>query len=146
MSKVAEYQELRKIADEAIEKAGLIFKEAIVEAIKPVFDNSYGRLNEVRVHGYTPSFNDGDPCTFRMNTDDCKVNGYDGYEDDVDEDEDFLGSDDTSSVQESVSDALSVFDDDDWEAAFNSYGFEVVFTKEDDGSISLTEEDYDCGY
>ena len=146
MSKVAEYQEFRKVADEAIKKAGLIFKDAIVEAIKPVFDRSYGRLREVRVHGYTPSFNDGDPCTFRMNVDDCKVNGFDGYEDDEDHDDGYLGRHDTQIVQEDVSASLSIFDDDDWESAFNSYGFEVVFTKNDDGSISLTEEDYDCGY
>lgn len=36
-------------------------KENIIVAIKPIFDKY--ELNAILFHGYTPSFNDGDPCT-----------------------------------------------------------------------------------
>ena len=145
MSKVAEYQELRKVADEAIKNAGLIFKDAIVEAIKPVFDSNY-KIDEIAVVGYTPSYSDGDPCTFSMNTEDCEVNGSDGYGDDDEEDENYIDYKEIRSIQKKVSECLSDFNEDDWASAFNEYGFKVIFSRMDGGSISLTEEDYDCGY
>jgi hypothetical protein len=144
MSKVAEYQELRKIADEAIEKAGVIFKDAIVEAIGPVFDK-YENVKSVAVWAYTPSFADGDIPSFTLNIEDAEINDTDIYDDDF-EDSQEISYEDARLIQKDVYEALGSFDKDDWERSFNSYGFKAVFSKDKDGLISLTEEDYDCGY
>ena len=54
--------EMNKIKKE-IRKNG---RSLITEAFKDFFD-SYHEVAQVKWYQYTPSFNDGDPCTFRVN-------------------------------------------------------------------------------
>ena len=47
--------------------------------VKQLFEK-FPRLNSFSWTQYTPYFNDGDTCVFRVHTDDPDINGIEGYE------------------------------------------------------------------
>lgn len=90
----------------------------------PIFAK-HPKLYSVSFHGYTPSFNDGDPCYFRSNHDDFEIN--------EDDPGDFEGDGDMSvkereAASEDVSEFLNIFTDDDMESIFGD-GFKVVVSR-----------------
>jgi hypothetical protein len=143
MSFIQQYKDANARKEVAAYECVNVFKDALLEAIQPVFDK-FDKVDSVAVWAYTPSWNDGEPCTFCLNIEDAKINECDPYDDDIEEHG--ISFEDARLIQKSVSETLSIFDEDDWENAFNSYGFKAVFSKDDNGVISLTEKDYDCGY
>jgi hypothetical protein len=51
-------------------------------ALAELFD-AYPFVTSLSFTAYTPFFSDGDPCTYSANHADCNINGYDGYNDNV---------------------------------------------------------------
>ena len=82
MTKSEKIQKAHKEYRALIEETG---KEALVEAAMSMFER-FTNLESVKWTQGTPSFNDGDPCTFRIN--ECKylLAGDDDYSDDSPED------------------------------------------------------------
>ena len=69
---------------EALKKdCGATFKDVIAA----IFEAN-PTLKTIAWKQYTPSFNDGDPCTFRMNLDDLYLNGVNSYGDGDEEEDD----------------------------------------------------------
>lgn len=99
------------------------------ELLAPVFE-TYPDVKNVTWTQYTPSFNDGDPCTFRSG------HTYPGLNTDEDGEE----GDAPDGAYGAVKKALSVFDDDDMYAFFGN-GTRVTVTRK-----GVKVEDYDCGY
>lgn len=60
-------------------------KDTFKGLTKELFD-TYPELKSFGWDQYTPYFNDGEPCEFRANTSDIKINGYDEYDDEGDSD------------------------------------------------------------
>jgi hypothetical protein len=142
MSFVQSYNEAKSRELVAKNQCRDLFKEALKESVKPVFEK-FDKVTSISVWGYTPSFNDGDPCRFNMNTEDCEINEI-NLDDDESEDSEF-SYEETSEIQKYVAEQLSAFDEDEWESGFNEYGFKVTFSVHD-GEVHIEEEDYDCGY
>lgn len=69
MSSFKRVKELKTKFDKIVKKEGEkaleeIFKEAI---------NKHNDLQEICIRGYTPSFNDGDPCIYGMGIESCRI-------------------------------------------------------------------------
>lgn len=141
--------------------------EAIVSsAIHQLFEK-VPHLEAVVIQGYTPSFNDGEPCTFRVHVLASELHEYielDEYEFEMfagKTREDFETEDDWNDY---CCDAKTLMNEQvTWEedtilsniispveelfaAAYNEYGFELVIHRKKDGTLSIYENDYDCGY
>ena len=140
---------------------------AIAEA---AFDAALKAVPEAEiivVQGYTPGFNDGDPCTFSLNVIAADVLDY------IDTDElelDIIGgktAEDFETEEEwndyaceakeqinsnvdwkkdsIVSEFFSPIED-LMEYEFGEYGFQVIAHRNAEGGIELYESEYDCGY
>jgi len=100
-------------------------------------------LKKFSFRGWTPSFNDGDPCKFSCDLNYPSVNGYDSgdaeWEDGKEHSKEKLKE--TEKLSENVSEVLSILPESFYERKFGSYGFEVTVTKE-----KITIDEYDCGY
>jgi hypothetical protein len=117
----------------------------LVESIGRLFGFIPG-LMEISVTGYTPGFNDGDPCYHHQ----CEavINGIGREDEDEDEDEDEESEDAeypilteeeidiVSSEMYRLSPLLEAVFGTDWK---------ITIRREDDG-ISWKKEEYDCGY
>lgn len=111
-------------------------------------------LDVVLINGYTPSFNDGDPCshtqycTFDTDEINDTFDFYDHFcdedEDDVDEKVEKLNANlsntesyDIERKMDGIEDLLErVYDTD----------FYICILRNEDGSIEINTGDYDCGY
>lgn len=111
-------------------------------------------LDVVLVYGYTPGFNDGDPCTHTQYSvyDAEEINDtFDFYDYFSDEDEDDV-DEKTSKLNEHLStkDAYEIESKIDsieelLERVYDTNFYLCVLRKED-GSIEINTGDYDCGY
>lgn len=149
-------------------------KEGLKELAKEVFDGVEG-LKKFVIVGYTPSFNDGEPCTHSSFygfgnyqwTERYSKNGeYYLNSDELGEREDFeefLELEEFSSYAETtdpttpivyansgVKDADKAHHligklDDVCEMLFDT-NYAVYFTLNEDGSVDVEQDDYDCGY
>lgn len=115
----------------------------------------FPELNDIVLRGYTPGFNDGDPCTHSML--DPFINGQDKYGDtphsryDEDEDEDEDEEGEAAVVVEmdeadrkiiakilgGMTDAI--------EALYDT-NFEVTVSRQADGTVTVKKDYYDCGH
>lgn len=117
--------------------------ETFKEVTEFLFKNNPD-LKSFSFRGYTPSFNDGEPCEFSTTIDSPSVNGYnsdygeweDGSEEHTDEDEAT-----SERLSEVVSAYLKVLPESFYGQKFGTSGFEVTVTKD-----KIKVEDYDCGY
>lgn len=107
----------------------------------------------VRLCGYTPGFNDGDPCTFNMQDPMIytgepleSIEDYSGLEEDgSSSDESFVsswGARKNESLTKAFNDDLLDIHESVITSILNPYGFRVFVTKD---AIEV-EDDYDCGY
>ena len=120
-----------------------VYKQVIEAFLKENEDISY-----IMLTGYTPSFNDGEPCTFTMHA------GFDEVPSEFEEKyPDIAGR--------MTDNGLSFYKNENWKAfndlissdlalhcferTFNPYGFQATYHIED-GELVVNEYDYDCGY
>jgi len=128
-----------------------LFKDALIEAAGDAF-NKCPKMYQFAIKFWTPAFNDGSPCKFTSGIDYPVINYYDtDYGEVRDEDENYkegvvLSDREVDEYAELVSESISAFSISDFKWLYNDYGFRLVFLKNADGSVSVTEEDYDCGY
>lgn len=144
MSKINEYLEHQKAIDELVKDNG---NEMIQDLFNGLF-TQYKNLDVLFIYGYTPSFNDGDPCYHRqyveVESGDI-TDRVDEYLDLLDEDEEVeynvnLTYDETVSITDSVDELEDLF-----ERIYDT-GYYIIARREEDGSIDIVNGDYDCGY
>lgn len=104
--------------------------------------SSNSAFKTLRLSGYTPSFNDGDPCVHRQS--DIVINGYSRYGAENYEEKAQLPQPDKEELKK-LSNVVSKM-----EPVFSG-GFgtnwEIVLTRGEDGSVDWSlDPDYDCGY
>jgi hypothetical protein len=152
--KIAEFEaELRKSAE-----------TNLAEIFKELFDKHQG-LRKIVYQGYTPSFNDGEPCEHSSLGSVCNVYWMEYYKgegqylsgDDLHEQyEEFFeleSDEETYYIKHANSECL------DLDAAEQDVttlseiidivyytNFVVYITLEDDGSVTVESNEYDCGY
>lgn len=124
MSKLKQYEALRKSVADARKKMKDAFTEALVEGANALFAK-HPALESFGWRQYTDYFNDGDPLRFRVQNEEPRVNGSQSYDSDLGED-----------VVNDVAGLLTAFDDDDYEAA---YGDHVSVTIRRDGKAEVEE-------
>jgi hypothetical protein len=115
------------------------------------FFQDFPELNFVGFYGYTPSFNDGDPCE----------HWHHGFGEYIEMKEYGIGENDESCPEGARPNPDSYYDYGNtvvrkiggvsnklanlFESAYGT-GWEVVAIRNEDGSITVTKEEYDCGY
>lgn len=151
--KIAEFEaELRKSAE-----------TNLAEIFKELFDKHQG-LRKIVYQGYTPRFNDGEPCEHSSQGSVCNVRWYeyrDGRRwltgDDLAEQyADFFELDSDKETQHIEHVNIACVDLSAAENDVNAlteiidivYGtnYQVLITLEDDGSVTIKSDKYDCGY
>lgn len=145
---LAELAKLREAMKKVIEEKG---KPALLEMASEAF--AFEEVEAVRWPQYTPSFNDGDPCTFSVGDVTVKLKGTD-EKNDEDGDEDYEDEDgfldsysDRVKAIKGLGDAMDEIgaalseNEDVLEQVFSN---NVKVTVSRDGKIEI--DDYDCGY
>lgn len=151
MSNLNKYMELEAASCNIVTKRRAIFKSALLEAATNLIKENDG-LYQFSFTGSRPSFNDGDACIFSMNFDEPTVNYRSSYSDEVeDEDENYRKDERTddekyAELSDKVGNVFSGFNESDYENAFNDWGFRLVFAEDKNGTVSMSVEDYYCGY
>jgi hypothetical protein len=126
------YSEAKGQAAAAREVMKDTLKEALAEGLAAFFAE-HPDEKAVAWTQYTPSFNDGDPCTFQLNE-------YGGPTDDDDSDDDEVQN------HKDACDILRDFDEDSMELAFGD-GYSVYVKRATTAAdIEFKVSDYDCGY
>lgn len=135
-SKVTELKE--SIAAMKVKQANF-FKKSV-----SVLFEQYSVLEAIVWNQYTPSFNDGDPCTFSIDEFRVKFDG--GHEDSDYEDDtydsysEFPDEPDKEQAIKYVNEMCSQFPE---AMCLNMFGDDVTVTLTKDG---FTTDEYDCGY
>ena len=155
--------EITRMAEEQKAARGTLFSQFTAK----IFDE-FPSLNRVVVQGYTPGFNDGDPCTHSQQT---FVGLYD-FSDFHESDEDDSPVEYVAELSENYRECyrlregadgflfntdLSTEDLNSVREAFDAFGaaiedlYETDFTltwtrSKDDGKISFDHDHYECGY
>lgn len=142
MSKMNDYLKHQKAINELTQNHG---EEMIQELFERLF-SSTSALDVVFIYGYTPGFNDGDPCYHRQYVEvgSDEVNErIEEYLDILDEDESYndnLSSDEADEIVSSIDELSDLF-----EQIYDT-DFYVIARRAEDGSIEIHIGDYDCGY
>lgn len=144
-------QQMKKEYEEVIQKFG---KEIFNSATKELFENN-PKLTSFAWVQYTPYFNDGDTCTFRVNRDCLTINrsdefldwwGMDRWKDPEYEytpdpkDYECDSVDELISIVKGISEFLDLFEDDDLEMLFGDHAEITIFR---DGQIGIDSYDHD---
>lgn len=137
--------ELKTVKND-IKKRCVAFKETQTSAFRSMLTVIFESLPEVKTisfTGYTPSFNDGDECTFRCQSDCPSVNGYDSNRCEWEDGEEHTEkeTDEAMSLTETVADLLSEIPEELFGSVFGTRGFRVTITP-----TKIEVEDYDCEY
>lgn len=143
MSIIKQYKEHLQAINDLVATHG---NEIIEEAFKELFDQ-YDHLDAVFVYGYTPGFNDGDPCTHRQyaETDPDEMEGYleENCEGEFDEDvrlnEDLSGTQ-AGEIQTTLSNLGDLFE------RILDTDYYIFAKRNDDSTIELNIGEYECGY
>jgi phage pi2 protein 07 len=159
--------EYRKLAEDGSK----LVKSAVLEAAQTILDR-HPKVKSFSVHGYHPSFNDGEPCSFSFCSDVYKINSYcspsydDGSDDEDEDNKDRPTREDWSDglewtpdykkqvkvaepgwaalVNKDVGELFSIFTEDQMHKAFDS-NFELIFTRGRGGKVKMESEYYDPG-
>jgi len=147
------------VTTKAIQDAKEAYSVALKEAVDPTLDHiakNCGELDVITIIGYTPGFNDGEPCThgsywgFGWGF----LAGY-GIEDYV---EDYIEVDDEDLLEEKMDELLNkkvtvsqevedfvreVLDPYFEEKLETDYRVHILF---ENGTYKIEEHEYDCGY
>jgi hypothetical protein len=115
---IKEYRAAQKTMRELEKKYKSIGKDVFKAEVKELFD-AHPDLISFGWRQYTPSFNDGEPCTFRCYKDSPTVNGK-GEWDEEDDVLDYptLTDDQYDAICKAVNDVLDGYSDRDMEALF----------------------------
>lgn len=153
---------MNKIAEttKAIQAAKEAYSNALKEAVEPTLNHiskEYGeQLNIITLIGYTPGFNDGEPCTHSSDwgvgygfladhgLEDSMEEWFEDEEGEVQEEliEELMNKD--VEVPQEVKDFISQVLDPYFEEKLETdYRVTVFF---ENGTYRIEEEDYDCGY
>lgn len=145
-----QYEEINAELNKRIAENGKVFLEQVFQEI---FDRHEG-LNVVCIVGYTPSFNDGDPCThnqytFVGNTSTWGsidfVDEIGNFEDDFEYDEEegtHLNS--NCKTLSDVESQVAAYDE-IFERVYDT-NYRIVVTKDETGKVSVNCDEYYCGY
>jgi hypothetical protein len=115
-------------------------EQAMQEGLREVFE-AYPQVHSIGWTQYTPYFNDGAPCTFRVNAEDPAINGYDYWDMDEEESKECeLPFEVMEKVCERAGEILSAFENDTFLAL---YGDHVRVTFLRNGEAQLEEYDHD---
>lgn len=142
MSKINEYLEHKNAIDSLVKGHS---KEMIQDLFNELF-TKYKNLDVVFIYGYTPGFNDGDPCYHRqyVEVDSEEITErVEEYLDLLDEEVEYnsnLTGDEISDITDSVDDLEDLF-----EHIYDT-DYYIIARKEEDGSITIDNGEYDCGY
>jgi hypothetical protein len=151
----------------AMKDADKLVKDAIAELAGVVFDQ-HPNVKSFAIRGYTPSFNDGDPCTFRFSRDPYRINGCDpddspddSAEKPVPTDADWESGERWDSDKRKVvkvgdagwaylaktfiRDSFSILTEDQAERMFGT-NFLLTFKRKRGGGVTVKKKEYDCGY
>ncbi len=106
-------------------------KESVTDNLGKILLETIQRSPEITLIewvGYTPGFNDGDICEFRMYSDphECEFSKE---------------TQEVNTTINSLCNIISEIPDEIYKNVYNSYGFKLVLTQS-----SFSVEDYDCGY
>lgn len=149
-SLLKQYEQVNKELNKQIEENGETFIQSLFQEI---FDQHEG-LNFVLIRGYTPGFNDGEPCTHSQNTF-VGANDYGSYLDFEDYElyEEF-GVEDEDEPSKHINSACTTLKE--AKAQIEAYdeiiervfvtNFELKITKGEDGKVKVVEDEYWCGY
>ncbi|NDB30188.1 hypothetical protein EB151_11640 [archaeon] len=136
-----------KSLKERIDKLTEELKKAENEVFNELRDTLFrenSKLKSFGFTGYTPEFNDGEPCKFTLTTDSdyLQINGYDRYRCEWNDDEEHSKEEmkDVESLSIIVSETLSILPESFYKSKFGE-GFRVNVTAD-----KIEVEDYDCGY
>lgn len=150
MNKFEEYKAHLEAIQSLVKSGG----EAMVNGFFESLFAEHPKLDVVLVCGYTPGFNDGDPCSHTQYTtfDGDEINDtvdlWDKFsdleEDEFEEKIEKINSNLSSAEAKKVDDKVDAVDD-LLERVYGTDWYIVAF-REDDGSITVTDGDYDCGY
>ena len=152
-SLLEQYEEVNKQLNKQIQENG---KEFIQNLFQDIFDQHKG-LKFVMVRGWTPGFNDGEPCTHSQETFVGRVSWgtyhdfsdyelYDDFECVFDEDSDDVvshinsGCESLDEVYVQVEAYSEII-----ERVFNT-NFEIKASLNTDGKVVVIEDEYWCGY
>jgi hypothetical protein len=139
--KVARYRVAREQMRQLEKEYVKIGKEFFKDECRRLFEET-PQLIDFGWRQYTPYFNDGEPCTFRCNTDDAMVNGYDPYSGD-DPDEPDLYPELTEKQQEALANKVAVFLHDFGETEFRKWFGEHVIVRIDRKGVHVEEYHHD---
>ena len=140
-----QYEEVNAELNKQIKENGGGFINTLFQEI---FDQHDG-LNVVAILGYTPSFNDGDPCSHNSfiytgdNNDFVdEIGSFEETFEYDEENEEHLNSKCTTLAE--AYNQVSAYE----EIIERIYGtnFQLIVTRNEDGSVDVSEDEYDCGY
>lgn len=139
---IAEYETIRSALSEDVSKNFKVIVEGLLR------ENHFPYLV---VSGYTPSFNDGDPCTFTLNCDiiygegtEYVIEQFDNADWSNIENIDVEGElkESAHAIEKTISTLEELL-----ELSFGSYGWRVLAGIDADGNFHYhLDTDYDCGY
>ena len=144
-----QYEEVNAELNKQIKENGNEFIEALFQEI---FDQHEG-LNFVLIRGYTPGFNDGEPCTHSQNTF-VGANDYGTYLDFEDygyyeefgveegETENHINKD-CKTLKEAKA-QIEAYDEIIERVFITNFDLKVI--KGEDGKVKVVEDEYWCGY
>ncbi|WNV47286.1 hypothetical protein ENKO_177 [Klebsiella phage fENko-Kae01] len=142
MSYIQDYRMHVNAAKELVEKHG---KEMVQSFFEDLF-NKYPNLDMVFIYGYTPGFNDGEPCYHIqyniIDSDEIQDYVYD-YIDDLDEDIEInhkISNEQSREIDKEIDSIDGLLEEE--------YGTDwyILVKRNEDGSVELQDGDYDCGY
>lgn len=138
-------------------------KEFIKSVFQEIFDQHKG-LKLIKIIGWTPGFNDGEPCTHSQETVVGKSHtwtyrgdphiSYDFGDREMYEEFDVEFAEDGDTVLSHINSDCETLDavasqvvvyEELVERVFDT-NFDIEFRLEEDGSVSVSVDDYDCGY
>jgi len=148
MNKIAETTKSIQMAKEAYTMA---LKEAVEPTLKHIAETYGSEIDIITIIGYTPGFNDGEPCTHSSDwgfgykyLEDFCLESYmeDWFEDDEEKIEELMNKEVTvpTELKEFVRDVLDPYFED---KMVTDYRVHIIF---ENGTYRIEEDEYDCGY
>ena len=129
-------KEIEAIDNQRKEKINSIksnFKDHLAQYLKPMFDQ-HENLDYIRFIGYTPSFNDGEPCEHMSYID------LDEYESDEDIFNENLTRDEEKEISKYAGSVETIIE------AIYYTNYEITVLRDGDSLSVDVNDEYDCGY
>lgn len=136
-----------KLLKQRIDQLSLKLKAAeneVFDELRRTLFEENPKLKSFGFVGYTPGFNDGEPCLFTMETDAAfiTINGYDRNREEWEDGEKHTDEEsaDVETLSAIVSESVEILPETFFRSKFGE-GFKVNVTAD-----KIEVEDYDCGY